>query len=64
MAPHELQAIEKTMPSEVEQMDEIQSQVTAPHRMNDIGPLLHFSRTPINANDNGAGTLPYLPPCV
>ena len=45
MAPHELQAIEKTMPSEVEQLDEIQSQVTAPHRMNDIGPHLHFSRT-------------------
>jgi len=45
MAPHELQAIEKTMPSEVEQVVEIQFQVTAPHRMNDIGPLLHFSRT-------------------
>ena len=45
MAPHELHAIEKTMPSEVEQLDEIQSQVTAPHQMNDIGPLLHFSRT-------------------
>jgi len=43
MAPHELQTIEKTMPSEVEQLDEIQSQVTAPHRMN-IGPFLHFSR--------------------
>jgi len=45
MAPHELQAIEKTMPSEVEQLDEIQSQVTAPHPMNGIGPLLHFSST-------------------
>ena len=45
MAPHELQAIEKTMSSEVGQLDEIQSQVTAPHRTNDIGPLLHFSRT-------------------
>jgi hypothetical protein len=43
MAPHELQAIENAMPSEVE-LDGIQSQVARPHRMN-IGPLLHFSRT-------------------
>jgi hypothetical protein len=44
MAPNELQAILKTMSSEVEQLDEIQSQVAAPHPMNDIDPFLHFSR--------------------
>ena len=45
MAPHELQAIEKTMPLGTAQLDEIQSQVVMPHHMNDIGPLIHFSRT-------------------
>jgi len=39
VAPHELQEIEKTIPSATAQLDEIQSQVAIPHRMNDIGPL-------------------------
>ena len=39
MAPHELQAIEKTMPTGIEQLDEIQSQVAILHRMNDNGQL-------------------------
>ena len=43
MASYELQAIEKVLPSGAEQLDEIQSQVAAPRRVNDIGPLLHFS---------------------
>jgi len=45
MAPHKLQAIEKTMPLGTAQLNEIQSQVVIPHRMNDTGPLIHFSRT-------------------
>lgn len=55
MAQLELQEMEKMIPSEVEQLDEIQSQVAAPHRTKDIAPLLHFSR---NYDKCGAGTLP------
>ena len=35
MAPLELQAIEKTMPSGTDQLDQIHSQVAIPHRMNE-----------------------------
>jgi hypothetical protein len=61
VAPHERQEIEKTIPSGTAQLDEIQSQVAIPHRMNDIGPLIHFSRT-ADRREKAAGTLSYPPP--